>query len=230
MVSLELNRSVPVRKLSLKIRMPSLYLSKAYIKSGILRSSQKKMNKKKSLTFSPTIETVCHFAKFTPANNISKLDRTNIPDCGDYDLPSISSSFLIPQFWSIRSKSSSCLTQFQNIVLDTVNVSHGKMLRLSVLVRNIAYEKNVTMRFTWDAWETYEDVQATYDMSVAPDMDGYTGLDRFTITMDLNTHNFEITSTAQMDFAFRYIAAGEEYWDNNGSENHKVSKSDEDLL
>jgi len=98
-------------------------------------------------------------------------------------------------------------------------VLHG-----TILVRNIAYEKDVSVRFTLDGWDTVSEVRAGYDGPVG---DATTGpyathglWDRFRFTVSLPTGAHNRT----MLLAARYAVTGTgEWWDNNGGENYTVA-------
>jgi hypothetical protein len=87
-----------------------------------------------------------------------------------------------------------------------------------VRVRNIAYEKLVTARFTTDGWETTVDTQAHYI--------GNDGTwDRFAFTISLEWHA-GLASPMPRTFllAVRYAVLGVgEWWDNNGGDDFRVA-------
>ncbi|KAI9319418.1 putative phosphatase regulatory subunit-domain-containing protein [Dichotomocladium elegans] len=79
------------------------------------------------------------------------------------------------------------------------------------LVANLSFEKQVFVRYTTDAWETHIDVEATYHDSLATG-----GLDRFSFKLMMDPEK-------EIQLALRYIVNGQEYWDNNNSENYRLS-------
>ncbi|KAG9309124.1 carbohydrate-binding module family 21 protein [Chiua virens] len=121
----------------------------------------------------------------------------------------------------------------------------------SVLVRNLAFEKHVAIRFTLDDWQTVSEVSARYvdSPSILPShlrslvspftSDDTTlqrgrGWDRFAFTIRLEDYAQSL-STRTLWLASRYRVnstypdsdlaqhgPGGEWWDNNGGANHRV--------
>ncbi|KAI8912589.1 putative phosphatase regulatory subunit-domain-containing protein [Gorgonomyces haynaldii] len=181
--------------------------------------------RKKSLSFAPTIEVVCHFVKTNAPSAIADLDRVLVSDSGDVNLGSVSSALLIPQIWYIRYKSPPCLEVFEHlaVVLDSVHIINENQLKVSILVKNISYNKEVVIRHTWNQWDSFCDTPAVFDSCVAPAMNGYMGVDRFVMVLPLNDQVRDaLAQSAQMEFAVRYTVAGDVYWDNNGTQNYRV--------
>jgi len=80
-----------------------------------------------------------------------------------------------------------------------------------ILVKNIEFEKHVSVRYTVDGWKTTDDVEAYY---VPNSNDGET--DRFSFTLSLPK------SYKEMEFAIRFKTNSSEFWDNNFNRNYKV--------
>jgi hypothetical protein len=117
-----------------------------------------------------------------------------------------------------------------NILLESLYLPHVHdtsgiaMLHGTVLVRNIAYEKDVFMRFTLDNWDTVSEVRAGYDGPVGDATRGpyasYGPWDRFRFAISLPTGAHSRT----MLLAARYtVPEGGEWWDNNRGENYSVA-------
>ncbi|KAI0948654.1 hypothetical protein AcV7_009331 [Taiwanofungus camphoratus] len=85
-----------------------------------------------------------------------------------------------------------------------------------VRVRNLAFEKWVAVRFTFDWWQTTSEVTARYAASSA---DG--AHDVFAFSIRLNDMLARIEEKT-LFMAVRYTVAGREVWDNNGGENYQV--------
>jgi hypothetical protein len=207
----------PNRKMAVLERNNSL--SRSFINAASILK-QKPALRKKSLTFAPTIERVCHFVKSTPADVISRLDVVYIQDTGDVDLCSVSSALLIPDRWVITYRS--CPTfDSHPVVLDSVYLRNDSLLCLSILVQNLDFEKHVTVRYTLNGWKTYRDVDATFESVLAPQRTDYPGVDRFVHAIDLNkVLNQQLHS--DVDFCIKYQVRNQTYWDNNGQLNYKV--------
>lgn len=80
-----------------------------------------------------------------------------------------------------------------------------------VLVKNIEYEKQVSVRYTMNRWKTSSEIQACY---VPNSNDGDT--DRFSFNLSLPKNERDL------EFAIRYTSGSSEFWDNNFNRNYKV--------
>jgi Carbohydrate/starch-binding module (family 21) len=83
-----------------------------------------------------------------------------------------------------------------------------------VKVKNIAFEKWLAVRFTFDWWQTTSEVTAKYVESIEDN-----NFDIFGFTIRLNDIMARIEEKA-LFLALRYTVAGREIWDNNGGENY----------
>ncbi|KAI9443926.1 putative phosphatase regulatory subunit-domain-containing protein, partial [Lactarius indigo] len=107
-----------------------------------------------------------------------------------------------------------------NVCLESIALLPARppFLRGIVRVRNIAFEKSVSARFTTDAWTTVSEAQARY---VGPDHAG--DWDLFTFTIPLEAPPLQPRTLL---LAVRYSVpgntAGNEWWDNNGGADFRV--------
>lgn len=102
--------------------------------------------------------------------------------------------------------------------VESVHLSpNGRGLIGKILVKNIAFEKWVAVRFTFDHWQTVSEVSATYDSA---DTDKIAGYDRFIFNIKLQ--DFTNLENRQLFFCVRYNAADQEFWDNNYGSNYQV--------
>ena len=88
-----------------------------------------------------------------------------------------------------------------------------------VAVKNLAYRKVVTARYTLDHWKTSSDVVAEFNSHLrqAKHTDGY---DRFNFKIKLASQaNLEVKTLL---LAVKYCVNGQEYWDNNSSANFQI--------
>ncbi|KAH7317532.1 putative phosphatase regulatory subunit-domain-containing protein [Rhizoctonia solani] len=92
----------------------------------------------------------------------------------------------------------------------------GSSLIGRVLVRNIAFEKWVAARFTFDWWQTTSEVSARYIDTVGD------GVDRFGFTIKLGDVLHRIEEKT-LFVAVRYTVSGREIWDSNHGQNYQVS-------
>lgn len=86
----------------------------------------------------------------------------------------------------------------------------------TVRVANIAFDKQVAVRYTFDGWVTCGEVRATY---VPGSNDGPT--DRFAFTLYLQPH-FGSVAGSRVEFAVRYDTPGSSRWDNNHGQNYVI--------
>ncbi|KAI9331647.1 hypothetical protein DFJ73DRAFT_68277 [Zopfochytrium polystomum] len=111
--------------------------------------------------------------------------------------------------------------------LSTSSPSSAPVVVITLLLRNLAYEKRVSVRFTTDAWASgYAEVPATFAGTVSTTMGGVVGIDRFVARIDMAKTAVgpavSTLSSLTVEFAVRAEMAGFVFWDNNGSSNHKV--------
>ncbi|WVR03664.1 hypothetical protein IAU60_000659 [Kwoniella sp. DSM 27419] len=91
-----------------------------------------------------------------------------------------------------------------------------KMLKGVVACKNIAYQKWVAVRFTFDWWQTTSEVSASYKESIKGGK-----YDRFVFSVKLNDMLSRIEEKT-LFMAIRYNAEGQEIWDSNGGQNYQV--------
>lgn len=94
-----------------------------------------------------------------------------------------------------------------------------KALLGDVVVANLSFHKTVTARFTTDAWKTTSEVCAAYngDARKKPKDPGF----------DLFSFSINLTDQANLDkktmlMCIRYNVGGQEFWDNNNSQNYRI--------
>lgn len=97
-----------------------------------------------------------------------------------------------------------------SVVLESVR-EEPRSLHGIVRVANIAYEKEISIRWTHDNWRTSHDTQAVFCSH-----DGET--DRFAFELPINGDD--------VIFAVRYRADKKDYWDNNRGKNYIVYSRD----
>jgi Carbohydrate/starch-binding module (family 21) len=112
-----------------------------------------------------------------------------------------------------------------NVYLESISLLPARppLLRSTVRVRNITYEKRVAARFTTDSWTTTVETQASYIGPGPSDNDGT--WDRFAFTISLEWHAGLASNPAPRTLllAVRYtVPCVGEWWDNNGGEDFRV--------
>jgi hypothetical protein len=131
---------------------------------------------------------------------------------------------------------------YANVHLESVSLPPARppVLRGTILVRNIVFEKYVGVRFTLDDWTTVSEVLATYTGPVASletlagtnqgktvgDLIGSAGArgwDRFNFAVKLEDYEAYLWQRT-LYLVTRYTAPGVgEFWDNNSGENYRIT-------
>jgi len=94
-----------------------------------------------------------------------------------------------------------------------------KSLVGSVIVANLAFQKTLHCRFTFDYWKTTSEVAAEYSHEIRP-RETEKGYDRFQFAIKLS--DMANLESKTLYFCVRYIVNGQEYWDNNSNVNFQV--------
>lgn len=84
----------------------------------------------------------------------------------------------------------------------------------TVKVRNLAYQKRITVRYTIDGWSSYRDVVGHY---VNGSHTGFTDTFSFEIALPVT-----LIKDCKLEFAVCYKVLGVEFWDNNNGDNYRV--------
>lgn len=144
-------------------------------------------------------------------------------------------------------------TRYANIYLESATLSSAPSPTLTgtLLVRNLAYEKQVALRFTLDDWTTTSEVLAHHVVSlpalppsfvhrvtlgdvIASASESSKEWDRFTFTIRLGDYAAQL-ETRTLWMVARYTTPGvitqdprdgqwsSEWWDNNGGANYKLA-------
>ncbi|KAI8646500.1 putative phosphatase regulatory subunit-domain-containing protein [Parasitella parasitica] len=108
------------------------------------------------------------------------------------------------------------IVSLESIVWDnTLQVVQGR-----VLVHNLAYEKKVTIRCSFDDWKSWIDVDAHYKkpaFSGDESAGSNSAFDCFLFKINVADNN-----QFSCSMAIRYQALGQEFWDNNNGNNFTV--------
>jgi hypothetical protein len=94
-------------------------------------------------------------------------------------------------------------------------VASQNSLMGTVKVKNIAFHKEIFVRYTLDSWNSHTGVMGAY---VQDSNDGNTDRFSFAITIP----EYFIASAGSFEIAICYRTDGKEYWDNNGGINYRV--------
>jgi hypothetical protein len=126
-------------------------------------------------------------------------------------------SLVLPN-WPPALASQRCLCQMvslESLVWDSVR----SVVLGSILAQNIAFEKQVIARYTFDAWKTWDDIQASYKevASFNDQSDTYT-LNRYEFELSLSLSELEKTSLPQLkccSMVVLYQTDDSIFWDTN---------------
>ncbi|XP_030760612.1 glycogen-binding subunit 76A-like [Sitophilus oryzae] len=111
----------------------------------------------------------------------------------------------LPNFLDLVRENQVCL---ENALVDDPVLF---LIRGTVRVRNLDFNKSVHIRYTLDSWKTFADVQASY---VQNSCDGFS--DRFSFVIYAHT----LTVGQKLEFACRFQCKGCQYWDSNKGLNY----------
>ncbi|KAJ2850297.1 hypothetical protein IWW36_001983 [Coemansia brasiliensis] len=109
------------------------------------------------------------------------------------------------------------------VVVEQVELADRRLgsatLRGTVKVHNIAFEKDVAVRYSFDQWRTAAEVSAAFSRTLAEQQGERPGVDRFTFTLAL-PEAFLAALPGTVTLCARYRVADSEHWDNNGGANY----------
>lgn len=94
-------------------------------------------------------------------------------------------------------------------------------LQGNVYVRNIAFTKNVWVRYTFDNWRSICEVEALFNSDTRK-CDASAGYDRFTFFIEVSALPKEMLERNSLFLCLRYSVNGCQYWDNNNGHNYEV--------
>ncbi|XP_043119497.1 protein phosphatase 1, regulatory subunit 3Ca [Puntigrus tetrazona] len=83
----------------------------------------------------------------------------------------------------------------------------------TIKVRNLAYEKSVHVRITFDTWKTFQDVECTFMNNVY----GCQDTDIFSFAIELPGY---VPPQNKVEFCISYKTGEQIYWDNNDGRNY----------
>ncbi|KAM4714953.1 protein phosphatase 1 regulatory subunit 3C-B-like isoform 2-T2 [Anableps anableps] len=106
----------------------------------------------------------------------------------------------------------------QQVCLETCSVQ-DHLLSGTVQVRNICFEKSVSVRITFDSWSSFQDVRCQYLNNVygCPDTDTFT----FSVSVPL-----DLVPSSGVEFCIKYQTKDQIHWDNNLGSNYRLAMVD----
>jgi hypothetical protein len=97
------------------------------------------------------------------------------------------------------------------------NASSYPSFVIDVVVKKIAYHKQVTIVYSYDNWQTVLEAEASYVESLNND---------YELWNVQKLHTSAVYESGELEFAVRYIVGGNTYWDNNGGSNFILKGQD----
>uniref|UniRef100_A0A6J0UH56 Protein phosphatase 1 regulatory subunit 3D n=1 Tax=Pogona vitticeps TaxID=103695 RepID=A0A6J0UH56_9SAUR len=153
-----------------------------------------------------------------PLHVLSRLSINSDLCCKRLDLE-FTMQCLVPDFQQPADCETflSCLKQHQVCLERVTNSDLG--LSGTVRVMNVAFEKEVAVRYTFNQWRSQHEVMAQWHSHV-PGTDGQDSMDVFVFFLPVPPFLLHLSSV--VEFAVLYRVNGEEYWDNNQGENYSL--------
>ncbi|XP_070783565.1 protein phosphatase 1 regulatory subunit 3C-B-like [Enoplosus armatus] len=108
----------------------------------------------------------------------------------------------------------------QQVSLETCSVQE-QLLSGTVQVRNLCFDKSVSVRITFDSWRTFQDVPCLYLNNVygCPDTDTFS----FSVSVP------EVRQPSnRVEFCIQYQTKDHTFWDNNHGNNYRLAVVDPD--
>lgn len=136
------------------------------------------------------------------------------------DLPTLTLGFKQPV--SDYSRFTQCLAK-NHVSLESVSLSDN-MLVGTIRVKNLAYHKKVSVRITYDCWNTTEEVPAHYINNGLINGQGHqmpSSVDTFSFNHEFPIH--KLRQNYGVEFAVCFQCEGQEFWDNNDNTNYVIS-------
>jgi hypothetical protein len=94
----------------------------------------------------------------------------------------------------------------------------SKQLNCGIYLRNLAYQKNVFVRYTTDGWKTFIDAPASYQSSIGNNYGTPAELEYWQAAILLPL------STTSVQYAVSYTVNGMTYWDSNFGSNYTIGQ------
>ncbi|KAJ2707817.1 hypothetical protein FB645_000379 [Coemansia sp. IMI 203386] len=109
------------------------------------------------------------------------------------------------------------------VVLERVELADNKRssatLCGTIKVHNLAFEKSVTVRYSFDQWRTVSEACASYSRTLLEGQGGRPGIDRFVFTLTLPA-SVTVCLPSTIAMCVHYSVSSTDYWDNNAGANY----------
>ncbi|ORX52139.1 hypothetical protein BCR36DRAFT_396939 [Piromyces finnis] len=181
-----------------------------------LKAYKNHSQRKKSVHFKSENEE-CPFKKFECPSNI-----VNLPI---YIVDSILEPFMEAKLIKLKGFPSQKKVELpwdKNVILESIGLIDDEtqehdILRITIQVRNLAFEKIVKVHLTFNNWETKEIKEAKYHNTAKDDCNQ--NIDKFILDVDTDCDG---ESVCNLQFAIQYLVDHQEFWDNNNSKNYSI--------
>ncbi|WWC65672.1 uncharacterized protein I303_108293 [Kwoniella dejecticola CBS 10117] len=113
----------------------------------------------------------------------------------------------------------------ENVMLERAELqsSLGPLcMRGSVIVRNVAFQKWVAVRFTLDHWQTVSEVSGTHVCHIPAATTGDEGWDRFSFSIKLEDYKRKLDER-QLMLCVHFSVDGQDWWDANDGMNYNFT-------
>uniref|UniRef100_A0A1D1YYU3 GLC7-interacting protein 2 n=1 Tax=Anthurium amnicola TaxID=1678845 RepID=A0A1D1YYU3_9ARAE len=111
----------------------------------------------------------------------------------------------------------------KSVFVESVYLSSDKRkLQGRIMVQNIAFQKTVEVRYTFDFWSTVSEVSADFAEGV-PSKDNKNSFDAFVFSIELIDNSRNPIDGKTMYFAVHYSVENNDFWDNNNGSNYQVN-------
>ncbi|PLN79694.1 protein phosphatase regulatory subunit Gac1 [Aspergillus taichungensis] len=178
----------------------------------------------KAVHFDSQLEHIRHFLQLDKPQAVS-ANTSPVEDYQTDEFPFPTKASRGPTFeWELRLENfpaDQSSRSLQRVRLERLFLSSDKTTLVGVVaVANLAFDKLVAARFTFDHWRTISEVTAEYNDDVRRKkvQDGY---DRFSFSIKLNDQTHLESKT--LFICIRYNVSGQEFWDNNDHKNYQVN-------
>ncbi|CAO3588915.1 unnamed protein product [Absidia cylindrospora] len=121
-----------------------------------------------------------------------------------------------PSKWAMYKSLATSTIKMEQVMLAQDN---GYVLKGRCRVVNLAYEKQVVVRYSFDQWQTCQEHIAVYREPIIAST-ASTPWDRFTFEITVPHH--DETTTLACSMALKYQVNGQTWWDNNDGMNYPL--------
>ncbi|GES77625.1 carbohydrate-binding module family 21 protein [Rhizophagus clarus] len=109
------------------------------------------------------------------------------------------------------------------VFVESIYLSQDKRkLQGRIMVQNFAFQKTVTVRYTFDFWSTVSEASATFAEGITS-KDNKNSFDAFIFSIELIDNSRNPIDGKTMYFAVHYSVENGDFWDNNNGSNYQVN-------